>query len=204
MSESAANRRSFRIEESVYLRYRVISEEEFDGGLERYRIRSGSSEGMRSKLVDLEARIDESLFLLKAQSGKVAGLLEMLNDKINLIAEQLPSLRETKTALASQEPQVCELSADGMVFGSSNAFAPETKLLLDLLLEADNRYIETFCRVVRLTDAPSSVDPTHAHGVAVEFVGMKPSEKELLIQHLFSRESETLRMRRLKLDAADD
>ena len=32
---------------------------------------------------------------------------------------------------------------------------------------------------------------------------MKPAQKEILIQHLFNRESETLRMRRLELDEAE-
>ena len=68
--------------------------------------------------------------------------------------------------------------------------------------DAGNRYIETFAKVVRLTDPPSSGQAALSHGIAVEFHGMQPAVREILIQHMFSRESETLRMRRLQAEAA--
>lgn len=204
MSDGRQHRRSFRIVESVYLQHKVIGEEEFAGGMDRRRIRESNSEGVRSRMIDIDARLDEKLFLLKASSEKVAAVLTLLNDKLNLVVEELPSFRESKSSLARQQPQVCELSADGMVFGAAEAYAPETKLVLRLLLESDNRYIETFSRVVRTVDPPDASDAGKPHGVAVEFTGMTAAQKEILIQHLFSRESETLRMRRLELDNHPD
>jgi PilZ domain len=200
MSEGSEHRRSFRIVESVYLRFEVISEEEFAGGMERRRIREDNSEGVRSRMIDLDARLDEKLFLLKASAEKTAAILSLLNDKLNMVVEQLPAFRECKASLAKQVPQVCELSADGMVFGASKPYPAGTKMVLRLLLESDSRYIETFCRVVREAEAPAANDTERPFGVAVEFVGMTAAQKEILIQHLFSRESETLRMRRLELD----
>lgn len=196
---SSENRRSFRVSESMYLQYEVISEEEFAGGIERRRVQTGGAQGIRSQLMDLDARLDEKLFLLKQNNKQVAEILAMINDKISIAVDQLPVLKEQKTTLAKTAPQVCEISADGMVFGAGEAFAPDTKLALRLLLESDSRYVESFARVVRLTDPPAE-DRDRAVGVAVEFVGMPPAQKEILIQHLFSRESETLRMRRLQLD----
>ncbi len=201
MNEGSEHRRSFRIIESVYLRYEVISDDEFAGGMERRRIRVDNSEGVRSRMIDIDARLDEKLFLLKASSEKVAAILGLLNSKLDLIAEQLPAIRECKTSLAKQLPQVCELSADGMVFGVSKSYAPGTKMVLRLLLESDSRYIETFCRVVRDAEPPAASDQERPFGIAVEFVGMTAAQKEILIQHLFTRESETLRMRRLELDS---
>lgn len=201
MPMSEENRRSFRVQESVYLRYEVISEEEFAGGLERRRIRVGNSEGLRSRMVDLDARLDEKLFLLSKSSEAVANCLRLINEKIDLVVNELPAFRECKASLAQQIPQQAELSADGIVFGSAEALAEDSKIVLRLLLESDSRYIETFCRVVRVTDPPDPNDAARPYGIAVEFVGMATAQKEILIQHLFSRESETLRMRRLELDS---
>jgi len=195
------NRRSFRIKESVYVQHQVISEEEFSGGLERHRIRTGGRQGIRSRLVDLDARLDEKLFLLKTTAEPVASVLALLNEKIDVAIGQLPAVVEENASLAQSTPRLCELSADGMVFGAEDPYAPETKLWLRLLLETDSRYVETFCHVVRVTDPPDPDDAARPYGVAVEFVGMAAAQKEILIQHLFSRESETLRMRRLQLDA---
>lgn len=195
------NRRSFRIKETVYVQHEVISESEFAGGPERRRLKRGDSQGLRSRLIDIDARLDEKLFLLKTSSEQVANCLALLNQKIDLAINALPAVVEQKATLASEAPRLCELSADGMVFGAADPYAPETKLSLRLLLETDSRYVETFCRVVRLADPPDPDDQARPYGIAVEFVGMAPAQKEILIQHLFSRESETLRIRRLKLDA---
>lgn len=195
------NRRSFRIKEAVYLQHEVISEKEFEGGIERRRIRSGGGRGVRSRLMDLDARLDEKLFLLKTTSEQVANCIALLNEKIDVAINQLPAVQEENSSLAREAPRVCELSADGMVFGATEPYAPETKLALRLLLETDSRYVETFCRVVRVADPPDENDAKRPFGIAVEFVGMAPAQKEILIQHLFSRESQTLRMRRLELDS---
>jgi hypothetical protein len=202
MNSGRENRRSFRIRETVYLKYEVISDREFHEGLDRRKIRLGASSGIRSQILDLDARLKEKLFLLKADSSRVADCLNLLNEKLNTVIEQFPELRETKASLASSEPQTCEVGADGMVFATDKPYSAGTKLALRFLLAADNRYVETFCSVVRDAESAENSDPAKPFAVAVEFEGMKPAQKEILIQHLFNRESETLRMRRLNLDAA--
>ena len=76
-------------------------------------------------------------------------------------------------------------------------------MFIRFLLTDDNRYIETFCQVVRNVDKSSAESAEISPAVAVEFQGMKSAQKDILIQHLFNKESETLRMRRLKLEAVD-
>ncbi|MGB5346894.1 MAG: PilZ domain-containing protein [Woeseia sp.] len=198
---SIENRRSFRIQEAAYVHHEVIHEADFLGGIERWRLRNANGAGVRSRMMDLDARLEEQLFLLKGSSPKAAECMDLIRQKLEIVIDQLPIFRECKTSLAKGAPQLCEISADGMVFGCAQALQPETKLALRLLLETDSRYIETFCRVVRSTDAPDADNAKLNVGIAVEFVGMSAAQKEILIQHLFSRQSETLRMRRLEMDA---
>ena len=196
------NRRSFRILETVYLKYETLTEDEFQEGLERRKLRLGVDDGAQSRLVDIEARLAETMYLLGAESEKAGRCITLINDKLNLVIEQLPALRRTKSALTTEPPQTCELAADGMVFGSPKPMSVDTRIHLQMLLEAGNRFIETFARVVRLTDPPGGERAAFAHGIAVEFHGMQPSVREILIQHMFSRESATLRMRRLQAEEA--
>ena len=78
---------------------------------------------------------------------------------------------------------------------------PGTKLTMQLLLASDNRFVESFCRVVRETDTPVGNDAEkYPFGIAVEFQGMTGAQREVLIQHMFNRESETLRMRRIQIE----
>jgi hypothetical protein len=202
MSTDRENRRSFRIRETVYLKYEVISDREFHEGLDRRKLRLGASSGIRSQILDLDTRFNEKLFILKSESSRLAECLTLLNDKLNTVIEQFPELRASKASLASSEPQTCEVGADGMVFATDKPYAAGTKLALRFLLAADNRYIETFCNVVRDAESQGGNDPDKPFAVAVEFQGMKASQKEILIQHLFNRESETLRMRRLNIESA--
>ena len=125
----------------------------------------------------------------------------MLNEKINAVVQQLPAMQEAQSSLVRSEPLTCEVGADGMSFAAEKNYDIGTKLALRFLLESDNRYVETFCHVVRQNDPPGDLDIARPFGIAIEFTGMKTSQKEILIQHLFDRESETLRMRRLDLDA---
>lgn len=200
MTETKENRRSFRVSETAYVRFEVLSDEEFEQGLEHRKIQQGSSDGAQAKLVDLEARLNETLFLLKSENAKVANCLSLLNDKLNVVVEQLPSLRKTKASLAKSKPQDCDVSADGMIFSTDHELSVDDKLHLQVLLSSDNRYLETFCRVVRVTDPPEGSDKHYRYGVGVEFVNLPRAQREILIQYMFSRESESLRIRRLEID----
>lgn len=204
MNDGQEHRRSFRVSESVYIKYEVLSEDEFQEGLEHRKTRLGQSDSAQALLVDIEARLSEAMYRLNGESDQFGKCVTLLNDKLNVVIEQLPGLRQSKAALASSMPQTCDVGADGIVFASAEQLAPGTKLYVQLLLASDNRYIESFCRVVRNTGTPAGNDEEKfPYGIAVEFQGMKQSQREMLIQHMFNRESETLRMRRLQTELDD-
>ena len=201
MTSGAENRRSFRVSESVYIKYEILSETEFQEGLEHRKLKLGINDGAQAKLVDIEARLSEAMYLLNAEHGKIGRCMTLLNDKLNVAIDQLPSLREKKQSLVQSQTQTCDVGADGMIFSSEKALELGDKLYIQFLLSTDNRYVETFCHVVRLDDSPDSSRQDLPFGIAVEFLNMPPAQREILIQHMFSRESETLRMRRLEIDA---
>ena len=200
MSNEYDNRRSFRVSETVYLKYELITEEEFKGGLSHYKIRLGLSDGANAKLTEIESRLGEAMFLLSKENEQISRCLTLLNDKLNLAISQVPAFREASSSLAKQPPQTCDVGADGLVFSSDKQMQIDDKLYFRFLLSSDNRYVETFASVVRLTDPPDTSNPAWQYGIGIEFNGMKPELREVLIQHMFNRESETLRMRRLKLE----
>lgn len=204
MTDEHDNRRSFRVSESVYLRYETLSDAEFEEGLQHRKMRLGENDGVQSLLVDVEARLSEAMYLLNTESDQVGKCITLLNAKINIVVEQLPGMRKTKSDLAKSPPQICDVGADGMVFATAERLAVDCKLTIQFLLSTDNRYVETFGRVLRATDPPHGNDSEALpYGVAVAFHGMKPSQREILIQHMFNRESETLRIRRMQNEAGE-
>lgn len=205
MNDGKENRRSFRVSESVYLRYDVLTDEEFNDGLERRKIRLGESYSSQALLVDIEARLGEAMYRLGAESELLGKCITLLNDKINVVIEELPGLRQSKAELAESLPYTCDVGADGIVYPSEQQLEIGTKLYMQILLASDNRFVESFCRVVRHTEPPAGNDSqAFPYGIAVEFQGMKPAQREMLIQHMFNRESETLRMRRLQIENGND
>ena len=83
MDQGSENRRSFRVEEYVYLDFERLSDEEFAEGLDRRKMRLGETDGARSVLVDIDARLSEKIFLLRNESSLVAECITLLNDKID-------------------------------------------------------------------------------------------------------------------------
>lgn len=203
MTTNIENRRSFRVSESVYLQFDKLTEDEFRDGVERRNLRLGINDGAQSMLVDIEARLSEAMYLLNGEHNALGRCITLLNDKINIAIAEIPSLQEGKTRLAKLPPQTCDIAADGMVFSTAEPLKPGDKLHLRLLLATDNRYVESFCQVIRLTDPPATESPDLRYGIAVEFVNLPPAQREMLIQHMFSLESQTLRMRRLELESAE-
>lgn len=205
MNDQKENRRSFRVSESVYIKYDQLTESEYEHGLEHRNVRLGQSDSAQAMLVDIDARLSETMYRLGGESELLGKCITLLNDKVNIVAGELPGLRQTKAALAKSLPVTCDVGADGIVFPSSKSLKVGTKLSMQLLLAADNRFVESFCRVVRHTETPLGNDPDKfPFGIAVEFQGMSGAQREVLIQHMFNRESETLRMRRLQIENDTD
>ncbi len=204
MTNEQDNRRSFRVSEDVYIKYDILTEDEFAEGLERRKLRLGDNDSAQAALVEVESRLSEAMFLMNGEQSAVGRCITLLNDKINIAIEQLPALRENKASLARTPAQCCDVGADGMVFSSERPLSVDDKLHLRLLLSSDNRYVECFARVVRLTDPPDTHGNNLPYGIAVEFCNVPPAQREILIQHMFNRESETLRMRRLELERSEN
>lgn len=203
MSNNLENRRSFRVSESVYLKVDKLTEEEFAAGIDHRNLRLGINDNAQSMLVDIEARLSEAMYLLNSEHGALGRCITLMNDKMNIVIDELPALRENKASLASLPPQTCDVGADGMVFSSAEPFQPGDKLHMRFLLSTDSRYAESFAQVLRLTDPPATDSEHLVYGIAVEFVNLPVAQREILIQHMFNRESETLRMRRLEVESAE-
>lgn len=206
MTEGKSGRRSFRILESTLLKYEVITDSEYQQGLADWKVRHGIVSSIRSRVIDIDARFEALLYRAKNDTpgAIVIDVIELLNEKLDVVLEALPEFRESKEALVNQPAQICELSAEGMVFGANEVIQPETKLRLRFLLISDNRFFETFCRVVRITNDEQADQNRQSYSIAVEFQWTSAAEREVLIQHLFRKQSQTLRLRRKQLDNDDE
>ena len=118
MSNGDENRRSFRVNESAYLKYDLLTDEEFESGLAHRKISRGENDDLRARLVEIDARLSETMYRMTAESDTVGKCITLLNDKINLLFDALPGVQQTKADLAQQQLLQCDVGADGIVFPS--------------------------------------------------------------------------------------
>lgn len=203
MSKHQERRRSFRVTETVLLDFVRLSEEEFNKGIDRWRLRSGGSSGLRTRVMDLDARLEETLFRVGKDAPGISEVARLLNEKINTVMEALPEFQETRSDLVMRPAQECEIGSEGMLFGTDETLAAGTRLLVRFLVLPENRLFETFAKVQRARPAESDELGAFSHHVAVEFHGMNAAERENLIQHLFMKQTQVLRMRRKEAEAEE-
>ena len=204
MSKHQERRRSFRVTETALLDYKHLSEEEFNKGIDRWRLRSGGTSGLHTRVIDLDARIDEALFRVGKDVAGVAEVARLLNEKINTVMEALPEFQETRNDLVMRPAQECEIGSEGMLFGTDEDLAVGTRLLIRFLVLPENRLFETFARVRRIKALEPEESDRFSHRVAVEFHGMNSAERENLIQHLFMKQTQVLRLRRKEAEEAEE
>ncbi|MEL6951449.1 MAG: hypothetical protein AAGM16_15165 [Pseudomonadota bacterium] len=192
-------RRSFRIREQAFIEVRILTDSEYAAVLESRALQQPSAFGNHARLVSLENRFQEAFTLLGNASLPVRECLSALNEKLSLLFEEQPERQAVMTRLTSGDAATCEIGATGLRFDHDVHIEEGSKVFLQVLLTADRHYLET-AAVVRRTPPPLNESVDGRYGVAAEFVGFSEAESELLIKHLFQRESESLRMRRLSMD----
>ena len=202
VADERSMRRSFRIREHAFIKYSVLDDGAYAALLESRALHRPSRFGDHARLVQLEAHFQEAYTLLGTAPQSVRDCLAALNNKINLLVQAQPERQAAIRELTEGEALTCEIGATGVRFDSAEPLAEGTRVFLQIMLTSDRHYLETAATVRREAN-PLNADPGRPHGVAAEFVGFSEEESELLIKHLFQRESESLRMRRLNLDAME-
>ena len=199
MNDHVEKRSSFRILESIKLRWEVIPELDFEDALRRTRAAgSVGTTSVRSRVMDIDARLDELLFAIGREAPSVKEALDLMNQKLRVVMQTLPEFQHKANSLADTPAQECELSADSLVFRTDEVLPIGTKLKLRFFLISDNRYFETLASVYRFAD--KTEEGQKQNRVVALFEGMASAEREALFQHLFSMQSETLRLRRISAE----
>ncbi len=191
-------RRFFRIQESVGLSYRVLSEGE--AAALATALRDGG--GGIDYAANFDNRIRSLLGALRVQSEVAAELLELINRKLNLVISQLSLDAEAIQQLAFDMRQV-SISACGLGCEVEQPLPAGAPVRLDLLLEPGDLRVTVLARVVacETLEAEAKVDPEALEPPArwflrLDFEVINTHDQELLIQHVVRRQSSQLRQRR--------
>lgn len=178
-------RRFFRLDDEVVLEFETLDREEVSAWKE-------SHQKQKDELSQLEQDIGSHISQLKAQDPALARLLELFNQKINLLgSSHLPG--SSKRDLSATEARTrINLSACGMAFHTDENVAKGDHLLLHMQLKPSNAELSLTGTIVSIEKSKGEGEPNL---VRIDFADLKESEQEVLIQHLFQLQNRHLKLR---------
>ncbi|MDF1831061.1 MAG: hypothetical protein P1U52_01835 [Porticoccaceae bacterium] len=186
-------RRFYRIDDSVSLSYKTISETDLGAALASAKLNSGRRQKQLSSLAELDGRINSLLLDIDDDQPEVATVLKLLNRKIHIVGQMSDSAESSGDEDVIPRPtHQISLSASGVSFHAPTSVRVHDCLELSLTLFPEYHFIKAFGRVVSCRDAlPSSPDFNKL--VAVDFVYLDEDDQDYIMSHVLKKQSERLR-----------
>ncbi len=198
MTEAADKRTAFRVTEAIRVAFEPVSQADWYERLDLMAVAAASVQNAKSAVQEVSTDIHRKLIAAHRVSDTIATCLELLNKKIDILVDQVSVLQEAQGEFADVPVRRCEISANGIKFVSGQTLETGTKLHLRLLLVTDSFYFEALGEIVRVQSDP---EQTGKHEIAIQYKGIRESDRDRLIKHLLNRQSETIRAKRLRLEA---
>lgn len=182
---SEERRRFFRIDDEVAISFHSLDE---DYGGEDSDDLAEINEMQQEFHVSLEVQIRQAMVDVRAQYPKLAPLLDLMNQKINLlhanetVVEDAPVLRKAN------------LSACGVAFTWGEALPINQQLMVNIYLQPNHELVRSKAHVAGVDpnpDYPSQSEESHI--VRLDFDEMHHAFQEVLIQHVVQRQGHQLR-----------
>lgn len=177
-------RRFFRIDDTVGISYRVLTDEEL---LSRAK-GEGHPLDAFGMIASYESRIENGLSQLRVRDPEVAAVLENINKKMNCVINQLEVESHLVQRIAHKVQEV-NISACGLAFMADDAIDVGRVMSLNLMLRPTNLHISTYGTVIDCDAQPGD----GGFYVRVNFQDMDPADQEVLIQHIVKRQGTLLR-----------
>lgn len=185
---SDERREYFRINDNIYLKLRVVNEDEAQRPLEEKRAEEDSPANLSLTLQSLTGQSANLLAGIRKSQPDIAHYLSLLEKRIELISRMVMGDHQGK----SIEPNAhVNLSAGGISFSSDHALAPGTLLEMEIILFPSHIHIQTYGRVSYCK--PDREKTTQRFSVGIDFTRISDMAREALVKHTLELQSARLR-----------
>jgi c-di-GMP-binding flagellar brake protein YcgR len=185
----AERRRGFRIEDAVYLDYRVVAAEEQEiatDEADRW-ICSGLMQ-----LRELSQQAGHVLANIRKYHSEVAQYLALLDKKIDTLAQMTAAVGLGSEVRPSTRVNI---SAGGLAFAQPQPLELDTRLALKLVLFPSHLCLQLKARVVYCHRADEGGEVA-SYWTGIEFDPLPEAEQDALIRHLLEKQSAQRRRER--------
>ncbi|GAB4302110.1 MAG: hypothetical protein Kow0096_23410 [Thiohalomonadaceae bacterium] len=186
-------RRFFRIDDEVYLEYRLLPEEDYQ---RRLRQPAGSRQDTSALALQLHGLTSQSSSLLaqiRKRDPEVGQYLAIIDRKVELLGR---ALLGSQLGHISGPNHKVNLSGNGIAFFSAEPLASDSKLELRLMLFPGHTVINTLGRVVHCNVVPGGAPQPYRIGV--EFTHLAEMGRDALVRHTLELQSARLRQKKEK------
>jgi c-di-GMP-binding flagellar brake protein YcgR len=192
MSESSgADRREFfRINDTVYVEYSVISDDEAEKIGQLLRDPLHSDQGSeKDQLHTIQAAFNHLTDQINQTDRDIARALRLLDDKLNII-NHLVQRQQNPTE--NNIPVDANLSGGGIAFLAPENLIPKSTLELKIQLPAKGNVVHTIANVIgcsRVDHAPQDTP----YFLRLAFTHMSELDRNVLVKHILNRQAEDIR-----------
>jgi len=176
----------FRIEDDVLLSFQTVAPEVWEKLADKSSNSETNSFNLKAKFAAIDQAIKPVRCRLRQQSEDLAGCLEAIDQKLEMLAELL--LRQ-ENDLDNLPTRKVNLSAGGISFHVQKPVKSDDILRLRLLLLPSHIGIETYARVVYCVQVENFRVGRFPYKVGVEFCHLRESDTDLIIRHVLDKQT---------------
>jgi hypothetical protein len=192
MAEKAWERRQFfRIDDEVYLEYRLLDEESYRQRLQMPVSRQEGEADLALQLQSLSSQSSSLLAMIRKREPEIGQYLSIVDRKLELLAQAV--LGRQANLLHVPNHRV-DISGNGLAFFADKALETGSRLELHLMLFPSHTMINALGKVVYCTAVPSGKPKPYRIGV--EFTLLAEIARDALIRHTLELQSARLRRER--------
>ena len=145
---------------------------------------------IRKSMFDIDEKLSQTCARLTDDNPVILEIINLLNQKFTAYENYL--LRQSSKKEMSPAGEV-NLSANGVAFETDRPITEGTNLQLEMIIFPENYYIPVYSRVINCRKTQHKID---IYSIAVEFVAMSDTDREVIVHHVLKKQAEELRLQR--------
>jgi len=185
-------REYFRIDDEIALDYRLINEDEADQLLVKIQSRQVDRFTAASSFAATTRQLTHVMHKVQTQSPELARCLQAIDQKLNMVAQLFVT---EDMDLNEQQTREVNLSAGGVAFRAQHEIGMDSLLELRMVLFPSLLGILTVSRVIHC-ERVNDDNRQFPWQVAVNYEYMRESDREHLVRHIMTKETQQLRVDR--------
>ena len=189
---SDERREYFRIDDEIALEYRPVSTDEAEQLRNKIHSRVVDRFTAASSFTVTSRQLTHVIRKVQTQTPELARCLQAIDQKLNMIAQLFVS---EEINLQERPTFRVNLSAGGLAFRNQHEIKPGTLLELRMVLLPALVGILTLSRVIQC-ERVNDGDLESPWQVSVVYEYLREADRELLVRHIMSKETEQLRSQR--------